>query len=76
MTATTKESVLTCVSLQQAQDVIDHLFNKQLISRAEVLPSALEDEVKIILENLEEDVRQIRQEVTTLLGREDALQEL
>jgi hypothetical protein len=76
MTGTRKESVLTCASVHEAQNIIDHLFTKQLISRAEILPTSIENEVKLILENLEEDINQIKQEIVALIGKEAGIQVL
>jgi 5-bromo-4-chloroindolyl phosphate hydrolysis protein len=76
MTTAHKESIITCVSVQQAQDVIDYLFSKQLISRAEIIPTKIENDVKIIFENLEENLQQIEQEVLSLLGTSNDLQEI
>lgn len=63
------ESVLTCSSWQQAQSVIDRLFDKQLISRAEVIPMKEGlDEVRLIMESIEQDLLKVTDEIAGLFG--------
>ena len=63
------ESVLTCASLQQAQDVVDRLLSKGMINGAEILPNL--KNVKIIFTNLTDEVRT---EITDLLGSDADVQ--
>lgn len=71
MTSTTIESLLTCTSWQQAQDVIDHLFSKQLISKAEMLPTEAGETVQLILENIEDNLSNIHKELAEFFGHDN-----
>jgi hypothetical protein len=67
------ELALACKSWQQAQEVIDDLFSKHLIARAEILPvpKSLEHEVQVIMENFEVDILAIQKEVARLFGHDN-----
>ncbi|MDB5181649.1 MAG: hypothetical protein JWP13_412 [Candidatus Saccharibacteria bacterium] len=70
------ELVLSCRSWQQAQNIIEHLFSKQLIARAEILPIQKSiEEVKVIMENIELDILAITREVAELFGTNDFMLE-
>ena len=68
MSSILTESVLSCTSWHQAQNIVDHLFSKQLISRAEILPGSTADGVKLIIENIEHDSAGIYAELSEFFG--------
>jgi hypothetical protein len=71
MHKTLVEHALPCASPHQAQDVIDRLFGKRLILRAEILPIQKGiDQVIVVMENLEEDVAAIASELQAFFGHD------
>lgn len=73
MSKPANEFVLTCASWQQAQGVIDQLFDKHLISRAEIIPLIKDGQqgvegVKLIMENIEQDLLKVSDEIARLFG--------
>jgi hypothetical protein len=69
MHKTLTEHALSCASWQQAQAVIDHLFSKSLILRAEILPVQKgADQVMVVIENLEDDIEAVTHELAAFFG--------
>lgn len=68
-----RELALACKSWQQAQDIVDRLFDKHLIARAEILPirKSTENEVQVIMEHIEEDILSLQQAIAELLGHDN-----
>lgn len=66
------EQVLPCASLHQAQEVVDRLFEKSLILRAEVLPVQKGvEQAMVVMEHLEDDVALIKAELRAFFGHDN-----